>query len=65
MGSMCNDAVVAINKQGQLVHATCHPANKDKAIYYSDSAWLIDNLGVTSAEFNKGVVTYKIQGKPD
>ena len=60
IGSMCNDAVLALNKQGQLVHATCHPANKDKAIYYSDGIFLTEDIGVTSAEFSKGKFTYKL-----
>ena len=62
---MCNDAVIALNAAGQLVHATCHPSNKDKAIYYKDIALLTDDVGVTSAEFNKGSFTYKLQGKLD
>lgn len=62
---MCNDAVLALSKSGQLVHATCHPSNKDKCISYVESLIAMPDSGITSAEYNKGKFTYKITGKQD
>lgn len=65
IGSLCNDAVIALNKAGQLVHATCHPSNKDKALYYIDTAFVLFDNNITSVEFSKAKLTYKQTGKAD
>ncbi len=62
VGSLCNDAVIAINKDGQLVHATCHPSRADECIKYSDSVFQLDLRNVTSVKFSKGALIYKITG---
>lgn len=66
MGSFTTDTVLAINEKGMLVHATCHPALKDKSVYYNELQFENAETGITEVKMtSKGKFTCKLQARQD